>query len=397
MDSRNVVIITSYPKRGEIHAPETVGVASYTKQLLTVWQQVEPDRKLEVWAEQWSTQQESYVEDKIRVKRCWHRGNFWSITQILEEVLKTPTKTVMVSFEAYMFGNLWLAGWAVLGLIGARMRGKRIIILLHQVVGDFKDIEKNKWKASWQNHLKRIFYQAILWASTKVVVFESALKDKLGTNKKIVVIPHLIPQVTPIDQTQAKQQLGWKANRKYALCFGYIAPYKGIDQLVKDWPKEGDFKLVIGGGINPNHVQDAEIIQFVDQVEKLADEREVKVTGFIKEELIPVYFSACDVVILPYPAFISSSGPMALAIAYGKPILMNQALEKYQQTPDFNQALKQAGMKMSDLIYSVSPDSLTLALHNLPINQSKIDNYLKIIREARRPNRVVERLINLIQ
>jgi glycosyltransferase involved in cell wall biosynthesis len=42
--------------------------------------------------------------------------------------------------------------------------------------------------------------------------------------------------------------------------------------------------------------------------------------GFVKEHLIPVYFSAADVVVLPFENILTS-GSLVLAMSYGKPII----------------------------------------------------------------------------
>jgi dolichol-phosphate mannosyltransferase len=49
---------------------------------------------------------------------------------------------------------------------------------------------------------------------------------------------------------------------------------------------------------------------------------EVIFTGYVKEEKVALFFSACDVVVIPYSISLSSSGPLALALRYKKNVIV---------------------------------------------------------------------------
>jgi glycosyltransferase involved in cell wall biosynthesis len=74
-------------------------------------------------------------------------------------------------------------------------------------------------------------------------------------------------------------------------------------------------------------------------------------TGFVKEEDIPLYFSASDVVVLPYRTLMSASGPLSIAFSFNKPFLVSKALAGMFETEDIKEALSKLGIDKNDLIF----------------------------------------------
>jgi glycosyltransferase involved in cell wall biosynthesis len=199
----------------------------------------------------------------------------------------------------------------------------------------------------------------------QVWVFEEIFREKLGGGKKIKVLPHLVPEVDVIPQVKAREKLGLKKNGRYVLCFGYISPYKAVDWLVNNWPKNQKAELIVAGGINPNHRNNHKVVNFVNNFTKVAKLNNIKVTGFIPENEIKYYFSAVDAVILPYKVFLSSSGPLAFAFAYKKPVFLSTPLKNYLKTIDLSSALKESSLKRDDIIFDFTADSLGKVLKSL--------------------------------
>jgi glycosyltransferase involved in cell wall biosynthesis len=52
----------------------------------------------------------------------------------------------------------------------------------------------------------------------------------------------------------------------------------------------------------------------------------VRFTGFVPQPEVDVWFAAADVALFPYPSPFSSSGALALALAYRTPVLLSPAL-----------------------------------------------------------------------
>jgi len=60
--------------------------------------------------------------------------------------------------------------------------------------------------------------------------------------------------------------------------------------------------------------------------------------GFLDEKDLPVYFGAADLVVLPYRTFMSSSGPLSLAQAMGKPFILSEEAARVLKTQDFKES-----------------------------------------------------------
>jgi len=99
---------------------------------------------------------------------------------------------------------------------------------------------------------------------------------------------------------------------------------------------------------------------YVRDLEKLMTERQVIQTGFVPEEKVPAYFSATDVLVLPYTTFMSSSGPLSLALSYELPVLLSEELKPYGKTKDIANALKESDLLLSDITFKRDdPQTLT--------------------------------------
>lgn len=154
---------------------------------------------------------------------------------------------------------------------------------------------------------------------------DSALKDFSQTYQvdkfKTEVIPHgHYREVynSPIDKLEARKALGLPLSGRIYLNLGMLRPYKGIESLLQIWREHGKFleesTLLIAGKV-------------LDQVygQKLANQASqtegvILHTDFIEDERIHLFFSAADVVVLPFERILTS-GSLILSMSYGKPII----------------------------------------------------------------------------
>lgn len=368
-------VITSYPGKGEIHGGQTVGIASYTKNTLLAIQKADSEIDLNVRADVLDTER-MYMDRDIIVRRNWRRGDVMSLWRLFLEILKDKNNRLIVPIEGNMYGNyLHLAFF--MGILGfLRLSGRRIYLIMHEVILDFTTLEKSKTKQRILSIISVAFYTYITLVSRKVIVFEEKLKERLGNRRNIVVIPHATEKPKKITKKAARRRLRLKDDKFYALDFGYISPYKGADTIVDIWPdKPNGKRLILAGGGNPNHMNKKDYNKFVKNVFKTAKEKKIITPGFIDEKKIPLYFAAADVVILPYRVFMSSSGPLALAFAYGKPVLLSEPLGAYFDSRDFKRALRVSGLKKSDLIFNIDPEKFLAKLRWSKKNLKKMKEF----------------------
>lgn len=387
--AKKILIVTSYPELGSVHSSKTVGVASYTKQWLQGIKKNFPTAQVRVLAERFGMES-SYLEDDIQVQRMWRRGSLLDLFKVWKNLLTSDVKVVALSFEAYMFGTLFLGIVALSLFLTLKIAGKRVILVMHQMPQEL----------SFVNGLRKLvtkvgilFLKGILSQMNTVIVFEEVLKNRIGKNA--VFVPHFVPEVKRVDQNLARKLLGLPRDKKIIMYFGYIAPYKGIERLIELWPEPSDSQLVIAGGMNPNHSDREEIRSLVSGVVASARKKNLVTTGFVPEDQLPLYFSACDAVILPYVEFMSSSGPLSLAWAYEKPVILSHALRDYLKSKDFSDGLAKSKLIEKSLFYLNSSNDLDRVIQGIEEQDNKFRSWSSYMRDAR-SIRVVSTLTSAI-
>jgi D-inositol-3-phosphate glycosyltransferase len=123
----------------------------------------------------------------------------------------------------------------------------------------------------------------------------------------------------PVDKAAARQALGLK-DEKIALFVGRIDPLKGIGQLLKTIPlleKRDSSRLIVIGGDENSKTE-------VEGLKKMAAELGIgdRVTfrGLIKQDSLPLYYSAADVCVVP--SYYESFGLVPLeALVCGTPVV----------------------------------------------------------------------------
>lgn len=122
---------------------------------------------------------------------------------------------------------------------------------------------------------------------------------------------------------EARERLDIPIEKKVILHFGYLWGYKGVnilldalEMIAKDVP---NILLVLAGTLTSNWEQYAEIIR------KKHLESYIQLhLHYIPESEVDIYFSAADLVVLPYiPPFDTHGGVGALAVALQKPLLVS--------------------------------------------------------------------------
>lgn len=145
------------------------------------------------------------------------------------------------------------------------------------------------------------------------------IKQYLASPEKISTIPHGHYRTTydpAINKLVARQRLRLSPTDRIYLTFGMLRPYKGIETLLGIW-QLGQVKkatLLIAG--KPENEDYGQIISSAAS----QTERTILHDRYIEEIDIPIYFSAADVVVLPFKT-ISTSGSLLLAMSYGIPVI----------------------------------------------------------------------------
>jgi len=136
---------------------------------------------------------------------------------------------------------------------------------------------------------------------------------------QIAVIPHgLYDQYPVLSKEECKSKLGVRG-KFVLLFFGLLRPYKGVSHLIQAFEKlpssiQEETVLIIAG----EAWEDQESLGRIKN--SPVSDRIILENRYISDENIPVFFSAADLLVLPYTRA-SQSGVAHIGIAYGLPIL----------------------------------------------------------------------------
>ena len=126
----------------------------------------------------------------------------------------------------------------------------------------------------------------------------------------------------PVDQADARAELGIKEKR-VILYVGRIEPLKGIDILLRAVPMleyGEDLRVMVVGG-NPSN--DAELDRLKSLTAELGISDSVTFTGSLPQNVLPTYYSAADVFVLPSHSESFGLAPLE-AMACGTPVVVSR-------------------------------------------------------------------------
>ncbi|VAX16054.1 Glycosyl transferase [hydrothermal vent metagenome] len=168
----------------------------------------------------------------------------------------------------------------------------------------------------------RAFTKFFFTAVDYFILLSNSVKDDLLSivkkpNYKVLFHPVYSNFGNSVSKTEAKRHIKTEEER-VLLFFGFIRDYKGLDVLLKAvaiLKSQMRLKLIIAGEFYSNE----------DKYLKLIDELDLKnwVTlhnDFIPQDEVKYYFSACDVVVLPYKSA-TQSGIVQIANNFNKPMI----------------------------------------------------------------------------
>jgi glycosyltransferase involved in cell wall biosynthesis len=326
----DVALIAPYPPRGERHGGHS-GVASYTTNLAEGL--ADQGRNVVVVAPRLDGEPAHHTDGAVDVHRAFDLGRR-ALPAAMSAAEVTGAPVVHLQFELFLYGG----AVSLLGLPSALGRARwalgesALVTTMHQIV-DASVVDRR------YTRLHRVgvpaplagagiaaVQTAIVRASEATIVHESAFRRVVPT---ATVIPHGIEVVTPVERSVARRRLGLDG-RFTVLCFGFVAPYKGIEVVLDAARRAGELiHVVVAGGEHPRMGGDAGFGAAL-----AAQHGDVATfTGWVADDDVASWFSAADVAVFPYQRPFSSSGALALALAHGTPALLSPALGRCAGAP----------------------------------------------------------------
>lgn len=337
-----LLVISTYPAHHTIHTGG--GLASYTKNTLLSIKKSSPTQKIIVLANVIDSP-EIYLEKDILIVRCWERGFFRLYPALLQNIFRFyRVKNILFGFEFSAFGDVFSTAFlpAFLGLL--RLLGKKTVSVIHQVTAHLTDLSVHTGLSRQPGSLPfykfalNLYFKLLGFTSFKIVTLENELSERFNQivpGHKAITIPHGLYPHKPLDRAEALTHLNLDQNNFYVLSFGYLSHYKGSDLLVKAFQKPLTVKgkkvcLILAGSESPTQGQKHHYQHFYQKLYSLIEDNpNIIHTGFVPDKRIKTLFSAANLVVFPYRAFMSASGPLSLAIAYRKPFLVSEKLKNY--------------------------------------------------------------------
>lgn len=153
-----------------------------------------------------------------------------------------------------------------------------------------------------------------------IVMSEPVKKDLLTLKKdaKICLLPHPIYDhyAERSDKETACRQLNIKSDKRNLLFFGLIRDYKGLDILIEAMSMLDDsYQLIIAG---ESYGDFGKYIQLIEK--SLLKDNIAVFEQYISDDMVPILFSATDVLVLPYRSA-TQSGVVALAYQMELPMI----------------------------------------------------------------------------
>jgi D-inositol-3-phosphate glycosyltransferase len=224
-------------------------------------------------------------------------------------------------FHILWHNKFWFFDRTLL-LLYYRLLGKKIVFTAHNVNAGKRDSND-----SWRNRLSLKMQYKL---SDHVFVHTAGMKGELVSEfhipkEKVSVIPFGINNTVPktdLSRAEAKGRLGLTNDDKAMLFFGNIAPYKGLEYLVKALPellkKDRSYRLLIVGSLKGPANYWNGIRETIRDLH-LGD-RVIETIEYVPDETTEIYFKAADVLVLPY-THIFQSGVLFLGYSFGLPVI----------------------------------------------------------------------------
>lgn len=327
----DVALIAPYPPQGVRHGGHS-GVASYTANLAHAL--AGRGVHVAVVADRVEGDPARFDDGPVEVHRTFDLGPA-ALPTAARGARALGASVVHLQFELFLYGGAPSLPGLFPALASLRRTGDSapLVTTMHQVV-DPAEIDRAYTRlhrvpapAVVARRGMAAVQSAIGHASARVVVHEEPFKAAVVD---ATVIPHGIEARRRAGRDEARRALGVDPDRFVVLCFGFLAPYKGLEVVLDAAGLvPPHVEVVVAGGEHPRLVGEtsfgAGLRERYGQVARF--------TGWVPDADVSRWFAAADVALFPYPKPFSSSGALALALSLGTPVLLSPALARCAGAP----------------------------------------------------------------
>jgi glycosyltransferase involved in cell wall biosynthesis len=284
------------------------------------------------------------------------------------EAYKKFTGLIRKCDLVHAHGHVYLSSYLAAKI--AKKHNKPFILTQHNTFINYQ---------SWLNMLEYLndlaIGKAVLKIADRIIVVSKKTREyifKLGADKSKTSVIYNgvdINYFKPVNRGASREKLGLPKNRKIILSVRRLVYKNGLDTLIESVPSVARYHpdtLFVFVGKGPSR----KLIE--DRIKELGIQDNIRLAGFVPDELLPTYYGAADYFVLP-----SASGeglPLVLleAMACGLPVLAT----KVGGTPEIVKH-----MKTGVLVPPRNPEAIAKAMSKL---LSKKELGLAVGEEARR-------------
>lgn len=320
----DVALISPYPQLGARHGGAS-GVASYTANLAHALADVGA-RPL-VIAPHLDGQPARSEDGPVGVHRAFRIGSTGALPAAFAAARASGADVLHLQHELFLYGG----PTASLGLLRALATERMpTVVTMHQVVdpavvtADYTRLHRVAVPAPAARAGFLALQRAVPRLADATIVHERPFTRFVHGAR---VVPHGVepaPEAGPDAHESARRALELPADRLVVLCFGFVAPYKGLEVALDAAALAGrEVLLVVAGGEHPRLAAQGD--GYLDEL-RVRYEGHARFTGFVPDADVAAWFQAADVAVFPYPEPHASSGAFALALAHGTPALVSPRL-----------------------------------------------------------------------
>jgi len=256
---------------------------------------------------------------KITVVPCWEFNGYSNLFRIGKALAKTRPDGVLLNLQFLKFGDKKIP--AALGMmlpILCRTMRIPVITLLHNILEqvdlDSAGITGNRIYQRIYNFIGTHLTRCILASDVLAVTISKYVDilEKKYRAKNIALVPHGSFETPP------EPDYSLPSGPIQVMAFGKFGTYKKVEILIEAVElirsrSDLDIEIVIAGTDSPNTPG------YIDGLhETYGHISQLRFTGYVAEEDVPVIFGQSAVVVFPYTSTTGSSGVLHQAGSYGK-------------------------------------------------------------------------------
>lgn len=312
----HIAFVTTYPS-------SRCGIGVYSEKLAVALRESSSDLYITVAAEYGA---DAFQSNGFECIPCFDRKTDY-VEDIFSAICRSRAQVAHFQYVPDLFGadNRFIRL-----LFKLQNSGIRTVITMHTVNRPLV-IRRLALKTSWST-----FHRHLANNADRIIVHHSrTMKGNLGRQgvdlEKIKVIPHGTTFMSLPESKGSRSQLGLHDNKLIFLFFGYIHIQKNVhtvlEAFIRSAKEFSGTQLFITGMPWGNRWYNRLYIKFLQKRIKMSHmkDRIIFRPEYAAPELVPVIFSAADVVLLPhYQKYGSASGAFHMAIGAQKPILFSK-------------------------------------------------------------------------